>query len=230
MARRLNAMYCFPEHPRHVPCRILWLGLFAVLLVTVGASEFPIDNFEDPAGFSRWTFYNGAEFPGATGSLSRAGGWVGSGAVLAYDFTGGGAYVSANLTLPTPLSGSALAFWVKSPVNVRVRLRVTDTTGQTLQYGLVRPFWNLDPTAWYRHVVLLNGPSGWWGGANDGQLHPPIKSLSILAGDALEAGAVGAIAIDEVALLDSSRSTSTLRSNRSSPRRPAAATSGNASA
>ncbi len=161
-----------------------------------------IDDFEAPASFARWTFYNGAEFPGATGSLIRAAGHFGAGARLGYDFTGGGAYVSAKLILPAPLTGAALAFWVKSPASVRVRLRVGDTTGQVLQYNLNRPLWQMDPAAWYRHIVPLDSPNGWWGGTNDGRVHFPIKDLSILAGDALEAGAAGAIDFDDVELLD----------------------------
>lgn len=174
---------------------------FTAALLSARADTL-IDDFEDPSSLARWTFYHGAEFPGATGSLVRAAGHVGAGARLGYNFTGGGAYVSANLTLTTPLTGAALAFRVKSPASVRVRLRVGDSTGQTLQYNLSRPLWQMDPAAWYRHVVPLDSPDGWWGGTNDGRVHFPIRNLSILAGDALEPARVGAIDFDDVALLD----------------------------
>lgn len=180
------------------------MGWLALLLAgpLMRAAEIPLDDFEDPARFARWTFSWGAEFPGATGSLARAEGRIGAGARLAYDFSGGGAYVAANFTLPVPLNCAAVAFWVRSPAGIRIVLRLGDSTGQTLQYNLSRPFWNLDPAAWYRQVVPVDGPNSWWGGANDGQAHLPIRSLSVLAADPLEPGLVGAISLDDVVALD----------------------------
>ena len=50
-----------------------------------------IDDFERTS-VAPWSFYNGSEFPGATGSLTIGtnSGYTGNGAHLAYDFSGGG--------------------------------------------------------------------------------------------------------------------------------------------
>jgi len=152
-----------------------------------------MDDFERTNAPAPWAFYNGAEFPGATGSLTAGPGYSGRGAHLAYDLSQGGAYVSANLTLPTPLTLAAISFWLKSPTNITIILRVVDASGQTLQYNLCRPLENLDPVAWYQQAVPLDSANLWWGGAKDGQLHSPISSLAILAGDPLQSGPAGAI-------------------------------------
>ncbi|HWI59339.1 MAG TPA: cellulase family glycosylhydrolase, partial [Bacillota bacterium] len=153
---------------------------------------------ERPTAPAPWRFGNGPEFPGATGSLTVAAGHAGKGAHLAYDLSKGGHYVSASLTLPAPLTTPAIGFWVKSPANIIVVLRVTDAASQTLQYSLRRPLENLDPGSWYQQVVPLDSPNGWWGGPNDGQVHFPISSLSILAADPPLPGAVGAIDFDDL--------------------------------
>jgi hypothetical protein len=182
----------------------IWLA--AVCLLTCAGrapADTLIDNFERTNAPAPWTFYNGAEFPGATGSLSSGPGYSGQGAHLAYNLSQGGHYVSANLTLPTPLSPAAVSFWLRSPTNITISLRVVDSSGQTLQYTLRRPLENLDPAAWYQQSVPLDSATGWWGGANDGHLRNPINSLSILAGDPLQPGPVGAIDFDEVTALTS---------------------------
>ncbi len=182
-------------------------GLFLSLIVAAQttSADILIDDFERPNAPAPWTFSNGPEFPGATGSLSVGTGYSGQGAHLAYNLSQGGHYVSANRTLPTPLSVTAIAFWVKSPPNITIVLRVVDSSGQTLQYNLRRPLENLDPSLWYQHMVPLDGANGWWGGANDGQVHSPITGLSILAADPPIAGAIGAIDFDDVTALSTTQ-------------------------
>lgn len=181
----------------------LWCACL-LLAASLGSAtaDTLIDSFERAAP-APWQFGNGAEFPGATGSLSIGAGHSGQGAHLAYNFSQGGAYVKASLTLPTPLTTPAISFWVKSPPNITVSLRVVDASGQTLQYTLFRPLENLDPNAWYQQVVALNTPNMWWSGLNDGVVHFPISSLSILAGDPPLPGAVGAIDFDDVIAVNS---------------------------
>ena len=157
-----------------------------------------IDNFERTNAPAPWTFSNGPEFPGATGSLTAGTGYTGKGAHLAYNLSQGGHYVSANLTLPSPMTTAAISFWIRSPTNITSALRIGDATGQTLQYNLRRPLAALDATAWYQQVVPLDSANGWWGGANDGLVHYPIGSISILAADPLQGGPSGAIDFDEI--------------------------------
>ncbi len=182
----------------------IWLAT-GLQLAALGSAtaDVLIDNFERPNAPAPWTFSNGPEFPGATGSLAVGVGHSGQGAHLAYDLSKGGHYVSANLTLPTPLTVTDIGFWVKSPPKITIALRVVDATGQTLQYNLHRPLENLDAGTWYQQVVALDTANGWWSGANDGQLHNPVSSLAILAADPLVPGAIGAIDFDDVTALTS---------------------------
>src|SRR5208282_1371183 len=169
------------------------------------AADSLIDNFERSNAPAPWTFSNGPEFPGATGSLTAGSGHSGTGAHLAYDLSKGGHYVSASLTLPSPLSPAAIGFWVKSPPNITIALRVSDASGQTLQYNLCRPLENLDPTSWYQQTVPLDTANGWWGGTSNGLVQYPIHQLAILAADPLQAGAVGAIDFDDVTAVSSTQ-------------------------
>jgi hypothetical protein len=163
----------------------------------------PVDDFETVSAPAPWTFTNGAEFPGAIGSLTSGVGHNSErGAHLVYDFSRGGRYVGAEMQLPQPLAAAAVAFWIKSPPGIHVVLRVVDETGQTLQYNPPRPLDALDATAWYRQAIDLTQPNGCWGGANDGVLHGNLQRISILAADPLEQRAAGAIDFDDVALID----------------------------
>ena len=179
----------------------------AICAVIAGAASVSadqlIDDFDQGANRAPWTFSNGPEFPGATGSLGIDKGHSGKGACLAYDLSRGGHYVSANLSFPLPVAASAISFWVKSPLGILVGLRVQDSSGQTLQYQLRRPQSATEEGAWYQQMVGLDSPDGWWGGGNDGRLHNPIKGLSILAGYPLQPHAAGAIDFDDVAIRDS---------------------------
>src|SRR5262249_35934996 len=160
-----------------------------------------LDDFEGAHAPDPWTFSNGPAFPGAKGSLTKGAGHNGSGAHLAYDFSGGGAFVSAALKLATPLNVAEVGFWVRAPAGIHAWLRVVDSAAQTLQYQLARPFGADDPNAWFRQVVELDAPDSHFSGANDGVLHGPITQVIILA-VALEKGSVGAIDFDEVVAID----------------------------
>jgi hypothetical protein len=195
-------MNCLRAARRSGNVGLLVLSSLALALQRCAADSL-IDDFERVNAPAPWTFSNGPEFPGATGSVTAGVGHSGKGAHLAYDLSKGGHYVSANLTLPTPLSPPAIGFWIKSPPNITIVLRVGDATGQTLQYSLRRPLENLDPSTWYQQTVPLDTANGWWGGTNNGQVQYPIRQLTILAADPLQAGAVGAIDFDDVTAVSS---------------------------
>jgi hypothetical protein len=82
------------------------------------AQETTLDDFEGARAPEPWTFSNGSEFPGAKGSLAKGAGHSGSGAHLAYDFSGGGAFVAASLKLATPINAAEVGFWVKAPAGI----------------------------------------------------------------------------------------------------------------
>jgi hypothetical protein len=177
------------------------LATVVVTLVSTGArAEVLIDSFEGRSTVAPWTFSNGAEFPGATGSLTLNGGRSGSGAHLAYDFSQGGNYVAMSLQLPAPITTPAISFWVRSPPGIAIAVRAFDVTGQMLMYRLTRPAsTRSDTSVWYQHVVALGPPTIRAGGANDGVVHYPIRSVSLLAENTLvESGRVGAVDFDDI--------------------------------
>ncbi len=178
------------------------IALFALYCFEpVSSSAVVIDDFESPASLTNWSFNNGPEFPGAVGSLSLGTGHVGSGAHLVFDISGGGNYVSADRDLAAPLQSVGIALWVRHPGGVNIQIRVTDSTGQTLQYSPTRPFEASDASCWYRLIVSLGPTAEYWGGANDGIVHNPITKVSVLAQPGKTQ--VGAIDFDDVEALTS---------------------------
>jgi hypothetical protein len=167
-----------------------------------------IDNFESSSSPAPWIFRNGGQTPSATGSLTLGTGHVGHGAHLAFDFSQGGSLVEALLPLATPLpsaAAAAISFWVKSPPNIHVQLRVLDSTGQTLGYDLSRPLEAMDVTAWYQQTVELDSPATSFGGAADGLIHYPITTIEIFADNPIISGLSGAIDFDDVYAVSSTQ-------------------------
>lgn len=183
---------------------------------------------------SNWTFYNGAEFPGATGSLSESTGISGKAGKLTYDFSCGGAYwtalagrqcgkyVSMNLPkVPSTLTFDStdvptIAFDVRNlQATASPTLRVVDSTGQTLQFkGLTaRSLENASGANWQRVQVPVKSSSSFWGGAADGVLHLPIKQTAVLAGNVALATPPGDLEVDNVTYLKSPETAFELKPN-----------------
>ena len=106
-----------------------------------------------------------------------------------------------SLTLATPITASVIGYSAKA-AGVHTVLRVVDSGGQTLQYEVNRPLEAGGPDAWYAEVVDLTAPGSYYGGANDGVLHQPIKAISLLASDALQKGLTGVVGFDSVVAWD----------------------------
>ncbi len=157
----------------------------------VGALDEDFESGWQPA---RWSFSNGPEFPGAAGSLQRtrtaaqAGEYGGQ---LAFDFRGGGSYVAAIVRLADAPDLCAVRLKLHSPAGHSLALRYTDQTGQTLQ----RPVW-APAGRWVDVLVPFDGWSGHWGGADDGQIHGPPKSVAILIDRGAEES--GALLLDDI--------------------------------
>lgn len=148
-----------------------------------------------------WSFSPGAEFPGASGKLEKAGRDKKT-AVLKYrlgcnvataalpDGKPCGRYVAMNYKPEPPIEVEAddeptLELDLFNPQGVlHPGLRVKDASGQILQFQLrARTLENVDGKTW-QHVQQYVGRSKqFFGGANDGVLHPPIKEIAVLAGD-----------------------------------------------
>ena len=120
----------------------------------------------------RASFYPGAEFPGASGSLLVTNGEL----RLTFDFSKGGHYVAANFALPERPTARGVSFEASCPDGAFVTLRVTDATGQTFQQYL-----DGETGSWEKISTRVDAPGGRWGGANDGVFHQPVTGISVLA-------------------------------------------------
>ena len=120
----------------------------------------------------KWRFSNGAEFPGATGGFSIDANGVGH---LKFDFTGGGAYVGAYCDPGEPAFVKGVSFRIKKPAEMKVTVRVTDSKGQTFQKSVV-----YERTVWQGLEFGMRGWTEHWGGANDGILEQPVRTIGFL--------------------------------------------------
>ncbi|MFZ5893573.1 MAG: cellulase family glycosylhydrolase [Myxococcota bacterium] len=193
---------------RALPSLVACLAAVVFCSTPAIAADVMIEDFETDTALSRWVFSNGGEFPGAKGTLTRGGGHAGSGAHIAYDLMAGGRYVSASLTFDKPLNAKSIAFWVKEPPRSQAKVRLYDSSGQTLEYAVPRPLEAFDASSWFRVVLDVYQPTGYYGGANDGVPHAPLTGISILAIPEFEivGSPTGAIDIDELAVVDTFRS------------------------
>ena len=143
--------------------------------IAVSAGPGVEDQLHLFAAGHRWTFYNGAEFPGAKGYFMidrkhpmRTG-------RLDYNFSGGGNYVEARTDVKIE-HADMLSFKVKSSRRQSVLIRVQDHSGQCLQfyqsYSTINHWQTL-------HIDLAYGSSMHWGGTNNGKINFPITSISI---------------------------------------------------
>lgn len=165
----------------------LWIAVLLTACVpTLGAGL--VEDFEGPTD-PRWTFSNGQEFPGASGSFTRGAdpeatsGQVGK---LHFDFKGGGRYVSAilNLADPIPPGVDAIRFRALLPHGCTMQLRYTDVQGQTFQ----RPV-ECQPGGWDAVTVVFGGWASSWGGPDDGIPKGSPKAIAwVLEHGALESG------------------------------------------
>jgi len=180
-----------------------WLTLaLLVILVPSGrvpAAEVPlvVAGFDDAETMKAWSFSNGAEFPGARGSLAwsaEAGRDRPGCLALGYDFSGGGNYVSATWNLPRPVAAAGLSLWLKKPAGHGVTIRATDATGQTHQKTTHYAY-----PDWQRLEVDLTRFTSHWGGADDGKVHPPIRSVGVLVENSTDPRQ-GTLLIDDVSL------------------------------
>ena len=136
----------------------------------------------DPAGtdlglFSgkKWTFYPGYEFPGAKGSLRLEKVDDRDALILAYDFSGGGAYVAAKVPIEILEGATALHFDVKADRKHKLVLRLVDSSKQTFQWGELRYD---QPGNWQPMAIsLTTPPRKSFGGASDGVIPYPMVEL-----------------------------------------------------
>jgi hypothetical protein len=196
---------------------ILEVLLLLVLRSSSQDSDVLIDNFDGPEKLRNWTFSNGAEFQGASGSLSLGRGHEDHGAVLAYRFACSdaarcGHYVAAIWKAPQPLQvhpGAALSVWVSLSADVRLTVRVTDETGQTLQFHPNAPTLEQESSGeWHSVVVpITTKASESWGGANNREIQGRVSTIALLADSRFLRPARGRMAFDDLQLIGTGDST-----------------------
>ena len=139
-----------------------------------------IEDFESTDAAARWTFSNGPEFPGAKGSfrVSSGVGRKGSNAgVLAFDFSGGGAYVEAYRIFDTALTCDGVFFRFSSyPPGSTLRIRLIDSAQQTFQTSL-QP---RNEGSWILLGTLCGDAEEHWGGADDGVWRGGLSGVGIV--------------------------------------------------
>ena len=149
------------------------------------------ESFDTSDQLKHWVFSNGSEFPGSEGSLASGHGVHGAGAVLSFRFScveprKCGHYVAATQKFVPPLDLPAqpvLRFWANVPPQARLAVRITDETGQTLQY-LADPsgFEQNAVDGWQQVTVSFNAEAdSHWGGGDDGIFHGKLGGLAIVA-------------------------------------------------
>jgi hypothetical protein len=193
-----------------------------LLLTTAASATGTIADFENAADVTSWSFYNGAEYPGARGAIVSTSSLGRKCAELQYDFTpivGSTAafdphYVLAQHAVSDlQAAGATGVHFLLQPSSpdLHVSIRITDTSGQTLQYavsGLI-PLTARSSLAWRDSATDLAKPSQYWSGANDGVIHPPIKTIAVLL-DATNKRDTGYVRFDNIELVSAPSSTPSL--------------------
>ncbi len=171
--------------------------IVSLLAVMAGAASSAADaadtvgliDAENPT--AGWSFGNGPEFPGATGSLDAGAGDDEAGAlVLTGDFSQGGGYVQASRKLGD-LYPDALRMQVRSPHDDLLTMRIIDASGQCHQIRLrvnQNDAWQNVEFPLRRFFERMGKPGAvpgvvryeHWGGAKDGRWHGPAKSIHFL--------------------------------------------------
>ncbi len=124
-----------------------------------------------------WGLSEGSEFPGARGRLSPAEVADRRALVLAWDFTGGGNYVSANWLPRAPVTGDELRLVLRGPAGkLPLLLRFVDATGEHFQ---LTPEVELSGD-WQELRFPVREPWGdRWAGNKDSVVDQPLRGVWI---------------------------------------------------
>lgn len=167
--------------------RSLAMSLLLAGTASIQAGD-PTDTREILLNESEWIFIDGAEFPGAEGSVSGDESDGREMIAVNYDFSGGGNYVEIETKESVSEGFAELRFEARSDQNQTVVVRLVDSTDQTHQYALKYT----NPSEWQNlRVELSEQATDHYYGADDGILHYPIKAIGfcVLASDTNKAEA-----------------------------------------
>lgn len=142
----------------------------AVSPVCAGDLKVPLDNDVTVM------FTEGPEYPGATGSANIEQ----KALVIAFDFTGGGAYVSAGVSTGAAEEYATLEYKLKAKERCASSIRIIDANGECFQQPTT-----FEGSGSNEDVVIdLAAPiTEHWGGDENGILEQPIKELHFVVGN-----------------------------------------------
>ncbi len=154
------------------------LRSLAVSLLLAGSASIqagdPAKTRDLPVNELPWKFIDGAEFPGATGSVSDGTTNDRETIEVNYDFSGGGEYVEIEFAETVPEGFTEFRFEARSDRDQTLVVRLIDDTEQTHQYRV--PF--TKPSEWQNLRVDFSEPAtDYFFGAEDGIIHYPIKAI-----------------------------------------------------
>lgn len=184
-----------------------------------GETATSLADFEGADPLAGWKFSTDRKFPGGNGSFAVGRGHTGQGAVLSYQFAcvagspcGGAA--TAVWTPAKPVAAkrrAALSMWIRASAEVKLTLLVHDKSGESKRYPFEVTTLEHSGGDWRQVVIPLAAESTGYGdeehtGAPEGRL----ISLGILAEARYPVAMHGAVAFDDVALLETPDRTFTL--------------------
>ena len=186
--------------------REMLICFLLTLAILTKANSLLLDDFERG---QRWRFSNGPEFPGAAGSFAAGpeGAHTGKlGGILAFDFTNGGNYVQASVSIPDDVRANGFEFFIRKACKNTVTLRVTDSESQTFQKSF-----NFSHDGWQKVRVTLRNWAGYWGGKGDGVFRGrPVEFGILVENDA--AIKTGRIFFDDVHVIVGNQESTTTTS------------------
>jgi len=159
---------------------IVMMTGFAISAATAQEAK-PQKILIDDFSADKWSFSLGREFRGAKGhkELSKTE-FVSAPSAMCvdYDFTEGGAYVGINKNIKIPEQVKHVSFKAKITGKNRVFMRIEDASGQVHKTSAIALE---DADKWQDITVNLDKKTfrHHWGGAKDGKIHWPLKSLFI---------------------------------------------------
>lgn len=187
---------------------LLFVTLGALLVAGYACSDeidepstLVADNFTTQQ--SSFPHYNGDEYPGGWFWYSwTSSGYSGGALKINYNYTDGGLYSVWQYDTSSKFTGSetGFSFYAKDTKAGRAIIaRVIDAGNQTHQYIL-----NASSPNWEKYTLPLRGGKSlsYWGGANDGVIHDPVRSIQIGTTnvDNYTGELIGTLYIDEVTI------------------------------
>jgi hypothetical protein len=187
---------------------VLAVVMWGATIENAAAGTSVVNDFDDPAEVSSWTFSVGSTSPAASGQIV-AGPEVrgGGGATVKYNLgcevVTGGCYVRISRKFASPAAGTIFDAWIRCTA-CEPTFEVKDGTGQWLIYESVAlPIAAKSLDSWQR--VVLSLPKDilrYRAGANDGKFHSGIQEIRIIVKKDQLLGGNGILDVDEVRLHD----------------------------